>query len=128
MLNTLESMEKNMEGTWSKWHFNGDERYGSYPGCPVLGGTYKGLAERILKKHSISKNEEIKDKLQSIMKKLDNLEIFKIFPELNKDHIIMEAIGFPMSVNEPSVNKTTLNRLHKDSLTRESILMNGEAL
>lgn len=110
-LTTLKAMDKQMDGQWPKWHFNGDERFGMYAGCPVLGHTYKDLAEHLIKDHPVGKYQDIKDIAQSIIVKFDNLSFFNQFPSLTKRDLIQQATYFDQNPNKPSVSKEDVDNI-----------------
>lgn len=113
-IETFVAMEQQMNTDGTRWHFNGDERFGYYRGCPVEGKTYKSLALHLMnKQHPLSKYQDIQDKAQSIITQFDQLPIFHRYSQLTQKQIINQGIGNENPPSTPSVTEDKIKMLIK---------------
>lgn len=115
-LKTLQEMQTLMKPEEPRFVFNGDQRYGMYRGCPVLGHSYRELAEKLLTKHSLKKYADIREEAQKVIVQFDALPLFNKYPPLEKERIINAAIAFERPDAGPTFTDKELRQMQTEKI------------
>ena len=113
-LNTLLEMAVQLKKSEPRFVFNGDDRFGQYPGCPVLGVSYHAFAGIMITEFNKSKLDDFCKVAVEVQTLFDSLPLFAKYPPLTKESIVNRATGFDRPLVGPTFSDEELKKMQAE--------------